>query len=205
MLFFFITFVLKLNQMSELFEYLHTHRQVGQTTAMINGAANYDKPFFVLGGTFKSALEISKQSQNKNAIPISIEENSLQKLRGNDFPILIDGYAVTSEIEKIYRIHDRTVKLMYAEHESQIQSIKDSHKYIESFNLSKITSLNRFLNRAEQELKLSKEKVEQLDIRVNKTRNRLKPTLEGLSKLSMWDRVFNYKSKVKNIVEDYLY
>jgi hypothetical protein len=61
------------------------------------------------------------------------------------------------------------------------------------------------LNRAEQELKLSKEKVEQLDIRVNKTRNRLKPTLEGLSKLSMWDRVFNYKSKVKNIVEDYLY
>jgi hypothetical protein len=52
---------------------------------------------------------------------------------------------------------------------------------------------------------LSKEKVEQLDIRVNKTRNRLKPTLEGLSKLSMWDRVFNYKSKVKNIVEDYLY
>jgi hypothetical protein len=205
MLFFFITFVLKLNQMSELFEYLHTHRQVGQTTAMINGAANYDKPFFVLGGTFKSALEISKQSQNKNAIPISIEENSLQKLRGNDFPILIDGYAVTSEIEKIYRIHDRTVKLMYEEHESQIQSIKDSHKYTESFNLSKITSLNRFLNRAEQELKLSKEKVEQLDIRVNKTRNRLKPTLEGLSKLSMWDRVFNYKSKVKNIVEDYLY
>ena len=191
--------------MSELLEYLQTHRQVGHTTAMINGASNYDKPFFVLGGTFKSAVEISKQSQNKNAIPIGIEGNSLQKLRGNDFPILIDGYAFTSEIEKIYRMHDRTIELIYSEHKSQIQSIKDSYEDIERFHLSKIEILHKFLNKAEQNLKLSKDKVEQLDIRVNKTRNRLKPTLEGLSKLSLWDRVFNYKSKVKNIVEDYLY
>lgn len=174
--------------MSELLEYLHTHRQVGHTAAMINGASNYDKPFFILGGTFKSAVEISNQSQNKNAIPIGIEGNSLQKLRGNDFPILIDGYAVTSEIEKIYRMHDRTIELIYSEHKTQIQSIKDSYEDIERFHLSKIEILHKFLNK-----------------RVNKTRNRLKPTLEDLSKLSLWDRIFNYKSKVKNIVEDYLY
>ena len=191
--------------MSELLKYLQTHRQIGQTTAMINGAANYDRPFFVLGGTFKSALEISKQSQNKNAIPISIEENSLQKLRGNDFPILIDGFAVTTEIEKINRLHNRKIELMYAEQEGQIQSIKDSYKHIENFHLSKISTLHKFLNEANQNLKLSKDKIEKLDIRVNKTKKRLKPTLESLSKISLWDRIFNYKSKVNEIVEDYLY
>jgi flagellar biosynthesis protein FlhB len=52
---------------------------------------------------------------------------------------------------------------------------------------------------------LSKDKIEKLDIRVNKTKKRLKPTLESLSKISLWDRIFNYKSKVNEIVEDYLY
>ena len=189
--------------MSELLKYLQTHRQIGQTTAMVNGAANYDRPFFVLGGTFKSALEISKQSQNKNAIPLGV--NQLAELRGRDYPVLIDGFAVTTEIEKINRLHDRKIELMYAEQEGQIQSIKDSHKHIENFHLSKISTLHKFLNEANENLKLSKDKIEKLDIRVNKTKNRLKPTLENLSKISLWDRIFNYKSKVSKVVEDYLY
>jgi hypothetical protein len=189
--------------MSELCNYLLEHRQVGQTTAMVSGAANYDRPFFVLGGTLRSALDICNQAQNINSIPVSIDQMS--KLRGNDYPILIDGFAVTAEFEKINRLHDRKIELMYAEQKSQIKSIEDSYKNLQNFHLSKISTLHKFLNEANENLKLSKEKIEKLDIRVNKTKKRLKPTLEGFSRLSLWDRIFNYKSKVGEIVEDYLY
>lgn len=205
---FFVTFVLKLNAMSELCKYLQQHRQVGHTTAMINGAMNYDRPFFVLSGTFVSALEISKKSQNKNAIPLGVEQLLQLKgsdLSGNDYPVLIDGFAVTTEIEKINRLHDRRIELMYVEQDSRIKSIEDSYKDLQNFHLSKISTLHKFLAEAQQELKLSKEKAEKLDTRLNKTRKRLKPTLEELSKLSLWDRIFNYKSKVSKVVEDYLY
>jgi hypothetical protein len=189
--------------MSELYKYLLEHRQVGQTTAMINGVANYDKPFFVLGGTFRSALDICKKSQNKNAKPISID--NLSSLRGSDSPILIDGFAVTSEIEKIDRFHIKQRDLQREEYESDLRYLKQKIEDEKNFYLSKISTLHKFLNEANEFLNEANEKVEKLEIRTNKTRKRLKPKLDVLSKLSLWDRIFNYKSKVGEIVEDYLY
>ena len=203
LLFFFITFVLKLNQMSELCNYLLEHRQVGQTTAMINGVANYDRPFFVLGGTFKSAVDICKKSQNKNAKPISID--NLSSLRGSDSPILIDGFAVTAEFDKINRLHHKQIEFQRKEYESNLKFLDEKRKEENDFYESKINTLHKFLNEANEFLSESRKKVEKLEIRTDKTKKRLKPTLEGLSKLSLWDRIFNYKSKVGEIVEDYLY
>jgi hypothetical protein len=189
--------------MSELCNYLLEHRQVGQTTAMVSGAANYDRPFLVLGGTHRSALDICNQAQNINAIPVSIDQ--LSKLKGNDYPMLIDGFAVTAEIEKIERLHIKQRDLKRKEYKSDIdcleKKIEDEKKYYER----RISYLNKYLNEANKSLNESNDKIEKLDIRVNKTRKRLKPTLEGFSRLSLWDRIFNYKSKVGEIVEDYLY
>lgn len=189
--------------MSELCNYLLEHRQVGQTTAMVTGAANYDRPFFVLGGTFRSALDICNQAQNIKAIPISIDQ--LSKLRGNDYPVLIDGFAVTSEIEKIDRFHIKQRDLQREEYESDLRYLKQKIEDEKNFYLSKISTLHKFLNEANEFLNEANEKVEKLEIRTNKTRKRLKPKLDALSKLSLWDRIFNYKSKVGEIVEDYLY
>lgn len=189
--------------MSELCNYLLEHRQVGQTTAMINGVANYDRPFFVLGGTFKSAVDICKKSQNKNAKPISID--NLSSLRGSDSPILIDGFAVTAEFDKINRLHHKQIEFQRKEYESNLKFLDEKRKEENDFYESKINTLHKFLNEANEFLSESRKKVEKLEIRTDKTKKRLKPTLEGLSKLSLWDRIFNYKSKVGEIVEDYLY
>jgi hypothetical protein len=202
-LFFFIIFVLKLNQMSELCNYLLEHRQVGQTTAMVTGAANYDRPFFVLGGTFRSALDICNQAQNIKAIPISIDQ--LSKLRGNDYPVLIDGFAVTSEIEKINRLHIKQRDLQREEYESELRYLKQKREDEKEYYESKVRYLHKYLKETQEFLNESNKKVKKLEVRTNKTRKRLKPTLEGISKLSLWDRIFNYKSKVGEIVEDYLY
>jgi hypothetical protein len=189
--------------MSELCNYLLKHRQVGQTTAMVNGAINYDRPFFILSGTFISALEISKKSRNKNAIPLSVDQ--LSQLRGNDYPILIDGFAVTTEIENINRMHNKELDLQQERYKYVIDCLEKKIEDEAKFYQSKISYLGRYLNEANKSLNESNEKIEKLDIRVNKTRKRLKPTLEGFSRLSLWDRIFNYKSKVGEIVEDYLY
>jgi hypothetical protein len=189
--------------MSELCNYLLEHRQVGQTTAMVSGAANYDRPFFVLGGTLRSALDICNQAQNINSIPVSIDQMS--KLRGNDYPILIDGFAVTAEFEKINRMHNKELDLQQERYKYVIDCLEKKIEDEAKFYQSKISYLGRYLNEANKSLNESNEKIEKLDIRVNKTRKRLKPTLEGFSRLSLWDRIFNYKSKVGEIVEDYLY
>jgi hypothetical protein len=189
--------------MSELCNYLLEHRQVGQTTAMVSGAASYDRPFFLLSGTLRSALEISKKSQNKNAIPLGVDQ--LSKLRGNDYPILIDGFAVTTEIEKINRLHNKELDLQQERYKYDIDCLEKKIEDEVKFYQSKISYLGRYLNEANKSLDAANKKVEELEIRTNKTRKRLKPTLDELSKLSLWDRIFNYKSKVSKVVEDYLY
>lgn len=143
------------------------------------------------------------QAQNKNAIPISIDQ--LSKLRGNDYPVLIDGFAVTSEIEKIEILHIKQLDLKRKEYELSLNYLEEKRDYEKKYYERKISYLHKYLNESNKSLNESNEKIEKLDIRVNKTRKRLKPTLEGFSKLSLWDRIFNYKSKVGEIVEDYLY
>lgn len=189
--------------MSELHKYLQAHRQVGHTTALVNGAINYDRPFFILSGTFISALEISKKSRNKNAIPLSVDQ--LSKLRGNDYPILIDGFAVTTEIENVNMVHNKELDLQQERYKYVIDCLEKKIEDETKFYQSKISYLHRYLNEANKSLDAANKKVEELEIRTDKTRKRLKPTLEGLSKLSLWDRIFNYKSKVSKVVEDYLY
>jgi hypothetical protein len=68
-------------------------RGVGHTELIKEGIAKYDKPFYVVGGDQHQASHIARQTGNRNAIPISIEEGDGRVL-GRNIPMVLDNFAV---------------------------------------------------------------------------------------------------------------
>jgi hypothetical protein len=108
------------------------------------------------------STESRNQAQNINAIPVSIDQ--LSKLKGNDYPMLIDGFAVTAEIEKIERLHIKQRDLKRKEYKSDIDCLEKKIEDEAKFYQSKISYLGRYLNEANKSLNESNDKIEKLDI-----------------------------------------
>ena len=177
---------------SNLYNYLISNRYIGHTTALKKGIENYDQPFFVLSNTLKDASNITKTVDNKNAIPLSLKQ--LGGTAGKNFPVLIDNYAIISEIENLLLEHKKVVDELIKENSNQSKKYYENEKFLEK-RISKIYT---------ESLGLKQQNKKILN-RYIKNRERISPTLTNLSNLSLWDRMFNYKQKVKDISDEYLY
>lgn len=72
-----------------LFTYIQANRSIGNTTLLIDGAKNYDKPFYLLGINREDAFQKIKTKSLKHAIPLSIY--NLENVRGLHLPLAIDA------------------------------------------------------------------------------------------------------------------
>jgi len=82
-----------LQKLKELSAYHVSTRQVGHTTAMLEGAKNTDG-IIILAHNMDFARQLAKQCPD--AIPISWQEDGLLSLRGMRRPLLIDNAAIWS-------------------------------------------------------------------------------------------------------------
>ena len=76
----------------KLFTYIQVNRCTGNTTLLIEGAKNYDKPFYLLGWSTKDASQKIKQYGLELAKPLSIY--NLENAQGSRLPLAIDADVV---------------------------------------------------------------------------------------------------------------
>lgn len=185
---------------SNLLNFFIGNRYAGHTTLSIVGAKEYREPFYIIGATLEHATKLSREIKNPLGIPISLQ--SLLSSRGNDkIACLIDNYTIMTEIENLI---DKNVDIV----DKLLRDNREEKEYLSS----KIISLNKFLSgdrKIIQELKAKNEKLtkknEKLTNRIIKTKNRLRPTLLEISRMSLWDRIFNFNKITRKAVDDYLY
>lgn len=178
---------------SNLLNFFIGNRYIGHTTLSIVGAKEYKEPFYIIGATLEHAMRLSREINNPLGIPISLQ--TLSGSRGNDkIACLIDNYTIMTEIENLL---DR--------HKSVVDNIHQANKLDEKYLLDKISSLQKVLGGDRKIIQELKAKNENLSNRVLKTKNRLRPTLLEISRMSLWDRIFNFNKIAKNAIDEYLY
>jgi hypothetical protein len=87
-----------------LLDYFIYTRQSGHTTLSIEGAKNYDRPFYIIGLDMRHAKALEAQIQNKNGIPISINQIHTEKYRGVPIPAFLDNGVIISQLEFYYSL-----------------------------------------------------------------------------------------------------
>lgn len=178
---------------SNLLNFFIGNRYIGHTTLSIVGAKEYTEPFYIIGATLEHATKLSREINNPLGIPISLQ--SLLRSRGNDkIACLIDNHTIMTEIENLLD-----------KHKSDVDKIHRDNKQDKEYLSSKIDSLNKFISQDRKVIQELRGKNEKLSDRIFKTRRRLRPTLLDISRMSLWDRIFNFNKIAKRAIDDYLY
>jgi hypothetical protein len=127
----------------QLISILESNRLAGNTTLLLDGARNYDRPFFVLGVNLEYALE--KCEGIPNAKPLSIFD--LDKARGTGLPIMVDVDVLNWLMGKMAYEFDK-IDINNLKNEIQVIELKNKlEKYQKTFNkrrdiLLKISNMN---------------------------------------------------------------
>lgn len=88
-------------------EFLLSSRNQGFTTLSIEGAKNYDKPFYVIGIDMSQTEILMKMlKDNKNAIPLALSQVFPQKYIGRHYPAFIDNGALITILKGYSRSLD---------------------------------------------------------------------------------------------------
>jgi hypothetical protein len=82
---------------SPAYEYVKFNRGVGHTTLIKDGGLNAQYPFIVLGADMSHAHQLTRELNNRFAIPHSIQDP--RGLIGYRHPLLIDNYVFTVTCE----------------------------------------------------------------------------------------------------------
>lgn len=86
---------------SPAYEYIKINRGAGHTTLIMDGAMNAQYPYFMMGKDMAHARELCKQSKNRFAMPITM--NDCCSFKGYRQPVLIDNYVFTETCEGYIR------------------------------------------------------------------------------------------------------
>lgn len=144
----------------QLISVLESNRQTGNTTLLLDGARNYDRPFFVLGVNLEYALEKCKGIPN--AKPLSIFD--LDKARGTSLPIMVDVDVLNWLVGKVAYEFDQMELQLERE---RIKIDQDTKKYA--------SVANELMNKAETQQK----------VLINRGELLMK-----IQTMSWWERIF---------------
>jgi hypothetical protein len=178
---------------SNLLNFFTGNRYIGHTTLSIVGAKEYKEPFYIIGATLEHAIRLSKEINNPLSIPISL--HTLLISRGNDkIACLIDNYTIMTEIERLLNEHNKIVDDIHHKREIEKKSLVNDTERIRKLWYEDL-----------REAKKIKLRNVELSERIIKTKNRIRPTLLEISRMSLWDRIFNFNKIAKRAIDDYLY
>jgi len=169
-----------------LYEYIRRNRGVGHTTLLIEGAKNYNKPFYIMGANIRQAKDLVFQSGNKNARPITLE-NVPEALRGTDLPIMVDQHPITKIVDG-YEDEIRMLRREIGELRGEISQLWiDRHV------------VDRRLDYARKEINSLKHKI----IRV---RTKHQQFIDEVSKFTFGERLIGFENRIKRLKQhhDYL-
>lgn len=105
-----------------LLSFIEHNRQVGSTTLLLEGARNYDRPFYILGWSQDHATE--KCEGIPNAKPMSIQE--IESFMDIKEPIAIDSDVIAWLMGKVAYEFDKTELQLEKE---RLKTKQDVHKY----------------------------------------------------------------------------
>lgn len=178
---------------SNLLNFFIGNRYIGHTTLSIVGAKEYKEPFYIIGATLEHAMRLSREINNPLGIPISLQ--TLLSSRGNDkIACLIDNYTIMSEIENLL---DR--------HKSVVDNIHQTNKLDKECLIRETDRIRKLWNEDLAASRKLKTRNVELSERIIKSKKRLRPTLLEISRMSLWDRIFNFNKIAKNAIDEYLY
>ena len=88
----------ELDNLRQIWEYYHQNRQVGHTTAMIDGANKTPCILIVADNQQRKYLMRSVQPHVKM---VTVTEAKMGKLKGTKMPLLIEHYALTGMFDEL--------------------------------------------------------------------------------------------------------
>ena len=83
-----------MNITEELLNYYDHNRGVGHTELLKKGTEKYNQKFYLVASNFNHARDLIKQSNNQNAIPLTLSDIGSYKLRGTCYPMALDNSAI---------------------------------------------------------------------------------------------------------------
>lgn len=143
-----------------LLSFIEHNQQVGNTTLLLEGARNYDRPFYILGWSQDHATE--KCEGIPNAKPMSIQE--IESFMGTNEPIAIDSDVIAWLMGKMAYEFDRMELQLERE---RLKTKQDVSKYS--------TVANELMTKVEDQQK----------VLINRGE-----LLMNIGKMSWWERIF---------------
>ena len=110
-----------------MLSFLEHNQKVGNTTLLLEGARNYDRPFYILGWSQAHATEKCKGIPN--AKPMSIHE--IESFMGIKEPVAIDSDVIAWLMGKVAYEFDKTELQLERE---KLKTEHDVYKYIKVAN-----------------------------------------------------------------------
>lgn len=171
--------------------YISTRRGVGHTTLMKEGVKNYDKPFFVLGANKQHSLELMTGVDNKNAIPLGL--NNLNRVNGVDYPMIIDAFVV---------------QVICDQYEDEIMNLRSEHYREMGKEWKKQRELQERINEMNRTILHNNDIVRKLQSRIEgqqRDNNRMSNYVVGVNKkvkdkflgMSLFNRIFRYNKTLE--------
>jgi hypothetical protein len=174
-----------------IYEYLMSSRGVGHTTLLKEGAKNFDKPFYIVAHNSRYAKQLQRESNNNNAIPISLNSPT-QLMRGTKYPIIIDNVTYMTTCDKYENIildNQNKYFEMKVDLETELWCEEQKHLKIQS-------GLHSKLSKQWFEIKSYKEKNIERNLKLIDLQETNHNMVDRLVNISFWDRLFNYKTKI---------
>jgi hypothetical protein len=177
-----------------VYTYLKSSRRVGHTTLLKSGAKHYDKPFFVVGGDMNQARQLLKEVGNENGIPVSMKQpNKMLNMYGDSIPVLIDNYAFMrscEDYEDSLRDERQRCSELNREHHREVVGMREDYKRYRLEDTKQMLRLNDKLSETKKKLSYNEDIVQGMYDIDNYI-------ITDFEKMSLWDRVFNYKKFCK--------
>ena len=83
------------------------NRQVGNTTLMIKGTENYDRPYGVISHSVEYAEDLL--SRNKSGLGKGFSINDLDAIKETQIPVLIDNAALKNFLESVVKDMENSI------------------------------------------------------------------------------------------------
>lgn len=144
-----------------LLSFIEHNRQVGNTTLLLEGARNYDRPFYILGWSQDHAT--GKCEGIPNAKPMSIQ--NIESFMGINEPIAIDSDVIAWLMGKVAYEFDQMELQLERE---RLKTKQDVRKYS--------TVANELMSKVEQQQK----------VLINRGELLIK-----IGQMSWWERIFS--------------
>jgi hypothetical protein len=168
-------------------DYIHSARQVGHTSLIMNNLKDVDKPFYVLGGYMNNSREMVMRMGNKNAIPVSLSSH----MRGAKYPLIIDNHAYTLTCEN----YEKEISGLHTEYAKQMRKLREEKRELQKINRSFAKRNNYLMGQYHAEIKRNREYKTTID-RLKESIKAIKYSKKGLlNSMTLFQRVFKIIKK----------